>query len=399
MKIDLAQRIDDLGTESAFAVSLDAAAHAEKGNPVYPFHIGDIDIRTPDNIIQSAHQAILDGKTGYNPSAGILPLREALAERVGRDRGIRYSAENVSIQPGGKPVISKFLLALMNPGESVLYPNPGFPIYESQIRFLGGKALPYGYTFTGAGFEINRDEIESAIDSHTRAIIYNNYQNPLGAESSDEEMAWLAELAISRNLWVLSDEAYFHILYEGTPKSIVSLPGMQERSVILYTFGKTYGMTGWRLGAGIAPAAVAEVFHKLNVNQESCTNHFIQYAGIQAIAGDQSGASMILNTLRARRDALYDALATIDGVRLFKPNSTFYLFPDITAVYHRLDACSLEEFRLRTLEATGVAFCTREHFGTPPAGETRMFVRFAFAGISVASITEGIARLRELWHG
>ena len=274
MKIDLAQRIDDLGTESAFAVSLDAAAQEEKGNPVYPFHIGDIDIRTPDNIIQSAHQAILAGKTGYNPSAGILPLREALAERVGRDRGVRYSAENVSIQPGGKPVISKFLFALMNPGEGVLYPNPGFPIYESQIRFLGGKALPYGYTFTGKGFEINRDEIESAIDSRTRAIIYNNYQNPLGAESSDEEMAWLAELAISRNLWVLSDEAYFHILYEGTPKSIVSLPGMQERSVILYTFGKTYGMTGWRLGAGIAPAAVAEVFHKLNVNQESCTNHF-----------------------------------------------------------------------------------------------------------------------------
>ena len=399
MKIDLAQRIDDLGTESAFAVSLDAAAHAEKGNRVYPFHIGDIDIRTPDNITEAAHQAILDGRTGYNPSAGILPLREALAERVGRDRGVRYSAENVTIQPGGKPVISKFLLALMNPGESVLYPNPGFPIYESQIRFLGGKALPYGYTFTGAGFEINRDEIESAIDSHTRAIIYNNYQNPLGAESSDEEMAWLAELAISRNLWVLSDEAYFHILYEGTPKSIVSLPGMQERSVILYTFGKTYGMTGWRLGAGIAPAAVAEVFHKLNVNQESCTNHFIQYAGIEAITGDQSGASMILNTLRARRDALYDALATIDGLRLFKPNSTFYLFPDITAVYHRLGTPSLEEFRLRTLEATGVAFCTREHFGTPSAGETRMFVRFAFAGISVASITEGIARLRELWHG
>ncbi len=397
MSQHLAKRMQRLGTETAFAVSADATAFGADGNTVYPFHLGDIDLNTPANIIEAAHQAMLDGKTGYDPSAGIMPLREALAANIGADRGVPYGPGNVAVQPGGKPVISKFLEIVMNPGEGVLYPNPGFPIYESQIEYLGGRALPYGYAPVEGGFEIVRDQLEGQIDGSTRAIIYNNYQNPIGAESSVEEMAWLAELALKHDLWVLADEAYFKILYRGNGKSIVSLPGMQERTVILYTFSKTYAMTGWRLGAAVGPADVIEQVAKLNVNIESCTNHFIQYAGIEALSGDQSGAEGILRTLQDRRDTLLQELRKIEGVEVFNPNSTFYLFPDITAAYERMGASSLEEFRMKTLRATGVSFCTREHFGSPLAGEDRKFVRFAFSGISSEKIREGLARLREFW--
>ena len=397
MTLPLADRLANLGTETAFAVSLDAAAFAAKGHKVYPFHLGDLDMRTPDNIIEAAYRAMLAGKTGYVPSAGILPLREALAEDISRDRGVRYGPEHVAVQPGGKPVIPKFLECVMNPGETVFYPNPGFPIYESQINYLGGEAIPYGFSYIGAQFEIDRDQIESRIGDNTRAIIYNNHQNPIGAESTEVEMQWLADLAIRHNLWVLSDEAYFKILYSGRGKSIVSLPGMWERTVILYTFSKTYAMTGWRLGGAIGPSQIIASIAKLNINIESCTSNYLQYAGIECLEGDQSGAREILATLQRRRDVLYKELCGIDGLDVFKPNSTFYLFPDVTEVYKRLGSTSLEDFRSRTLEATGVSFCTREHFGTPLSGETRKFIRFAFSGISTDDIREGVARLQEYW--
>ena len=397
MRREFAKRMQLLGTETAFAVSADAAAFAAAGNAVYPFHLGDIDLPTPQNIIEAAHQAMLEGKTGYDPSAGIMPLREILAETVGADRGVRYGPENVAVQPRGKPVISKFLEVFMNPAESVLYPNPGFPIYESQIRYLGGRPLPYGYVRVETGFEIMRDQVEAQIDDSTCAIIYNNYQNPIGAESTEDEMEWLADLAHRHNLMVLSDEAYFKILFSGRERSIVSLPGMRERTIILYTFSKTYAMTGWRLGAAIGPENVIEQMTKLNINIESCTNHFIQYAGIEALTGDQQGAEEILTTLRGRRDVLMEELLKIDGVRVDRPNSTFYLFPDITEVYERSEAGSLEEFRLQTLHATGVAFCTREHFGSPLPEEQGMFLRFAFSGIPVDDIREGLCRLKAFW--
>ena len=397
MSQHLAKRMQRLGIETAFAVSANATAFGAEGNTVYPFHLGDIDLNTPANIIEAAHQAMLDGKTGYDPSAGIMPLREALAANIGTDRGVAYGPENVAVQPGGKPVIGKFLEIVMNPGEGALYPNPGFPIYESQIEFLGGRPLPYSYAPVEGGFEIVRDQLEAQIDGTTRAIVYNNYHNPIGAESSVEEIAWLAELALKHDLWILSDEAYFKILYRGNGKSIVSLPGMQERTVILYTFSKTYAMTGWRLGAAVGPADVIEQVAKLNVNIESCTNHFIQYAGIEALSGDQSGAEGILRTLQDRRDTLLQELRKIEGVEVFNPNSTFYLFPDITAAYERMGALSLEAFRMKTLRATGVSFCTREHFGSPLPGEDRKFVRFAFSGISSEKIREGLARLRAFW--
>jgi len=396
MKVN--SRLSNLGTETAFAVSGDAAAYAAKGYKMFPFHLGDMDIRTPLNIIDAAHKAMMDGKTGYDPAAGVAEFRDVVAAHVGSTRGVSYQMENVAAQPGGKPVIGKFLNAVMNPGDGVLYPNPGYPIYESQVNFLGGIAKPYGYISSADGFKINRDQVEEQIDDQTRILIYNNYQNPIGAESDPDEMKWIADLAIKNDLWVLSDEAYFNIRYSGKSSSIVSIPGMKDRTVILHTFSKTYAMTGWRLGAAVGPEEVINIIAKLNVNDESCTNHFIQYAGIEAIKGRQDGAKLILDTLKDRRDVLVGELKKIGGVTVSKPNTTFYLFPDITEIYNRMNFKSLEDFRLTTLNKTGVSFCTREHFGTTQDRETRKFIRFAYSGISSELIREGIGRLKEFWE-
>jgi hypothetical protein len=248
----LAHRLDRLGTETAFAVSLAASDWAAKGNHVYPFHLGDINLPTPANVIAAQERAIEMGKTGYAPAGGITPLRDALAQDVGARRGMRYAAENVAVQPGGKPTITKFIQTVMNPGDEVLYPNPGYPIYESQIEYFGGVAKPYGSAPSASGFAIDLDQLEALITPKTAALIYNNYQNPMGSESSVAEMERIAELALTHDLWVLSDEAYFETRYSGQSASIASLPGMQARTVILYTFSKKFAMTGWRLGAWAA---------------------------------------------------------------------------------------------------------------------------------------------------
>ena len=210
-----AKQIKQLGTETAFAVSAQAKDWASKGNKVYPFHLGDLNMKTPPNIVEATMRAIQDGKTGYCPSEGILPLREALANDVGYRRGVDYNPENVAIQPGGKPTIGKFISAIMNPGDEVLYPNPGYPIYESQIEYQGGQAIPYSYIRTDSGFDIDLERLKDSISSNTVALIYNNYQNPISAESSRSEMEQIAEIAISNDLWVLADDAYYEIRYAG----------------------------------------------------------------------------------------------------------------------------------------------------------------------------------------
>lgn len=396
--MDAATRMGNLGTETAFAVSDDARAWAAKGHAVYPFHLGDMNIPTPANIVEAAAKAMRDGRTGYAPAAGVAELREAIAEDMTRDRGVPFGPEHVSVQPGGKPVIGKFLMALMNPGDGVLYPNPGYPIYESQIQFLGGEALPYGYDPTESGFRLRRDQIEAAITPRTRFLIYNNMQNPLGAESDAAEMQWLADLATRHNLWVLSDESYFHIRYSGTSRSIVSLPGMAKRTVILTAHSKRYAMTGWRLGAAVGPKEVIDLISRLNVNQESCTNHFVQIAGAEALRGDQSGHRQIVQTLKARRDVLAAALRSIDGVTVRVPEVTFYLFPDVTDVFRRKGFTETQAFRLDSLRQTGVSFCSRDHFGRKLPGEDRVYVRLAYSGIDTNRIEEGLARLKTHWE-
>ena len=390
----IADRIERLGTETAFAVSAEAAAFAAKGNKVYPFHLGDMNILTPANVMEAAVKAMKDGKTGYCPNAGIPELREILADDVSASRGVSYSMENVAIQPGGKPTIGKFILALMNPGDEVLYPNPGYPIYESQIEFNGGVAVPYSYLEGKDNFEIDIEMLASKITPKTRLLILNDLQNPTGAECSAQEMEKLAELVRKHNLWVLCDEAYFDIRYEGQSTSFASLAGMAERSVILYTFSKKFAMTGWRLGASIGPKEVIEVIAKINVNDESCPNHFIQYGAIEGLTGDQSEARQILDTLKERRDVAVDILNSIEGIHCFRPNATFYLFPNVTGAMQRKGFNDYDEFRRSVLTATGVSFCTRLHFGRPLAGEKNAYIRLAYSGIDKSEIEEGLSKFK-----
>lgn len=390
----IAERIARLGTETAFAVSAEAAAFAAKGNKVYPFHLGDMNIITPANIIEAAVKAMKDGKTGYCPNAGIPQLRETLAADVSASRGVSYSMENVAIQPGGKPTINKFLLALMNPGDEVIYPNPGYPIYESQIEFQGGKAIRYGYLEGEDNFELDMEAIERQITPRTRLLVLNDLQNPTGAECSMAELEKLAELALKHDLYVLCDEAYFDIRYEGKSSSLASLPGMAERCVILYTFSKKFAMTGWRLGAAIGPKEIIDVITKLNVNDESCSNHFIQYAAIEGLTGDQTQAKQILATLKERRDTAVEILNSIKGVRCFRPNATFYLYPNITEAMKKKDLTNYDAFRKTLLRETGVSVCTRLHFGRALEGEENFYIRLAYSGINTSDIKEGLSKFK-----
>jgi len=389
-----AERISRLGTETAFAVSAEANAFAEAGNKIYPFHLGDINIKTPANVMDAAAKAMRDGKTGYCPNAGCSDLRAVLADAVSVSRGQSYSMENVAVQPGGKPTIGKFILAVMNPRDEVLYPNPGYPIYESMIEFHGGKAVPYTYREGPDNFEIDLDMLERSITGKTRILVLNDLQNPTGAECSREEMERLAQIVLKHDLYVLSDEAYYDIRYEGTSRSIVSLPGIAERCVILYTFSKKYAMTGWRLGAAVGPKEIIDIIIKLNVNDESCPNHFIQYGAVEALTGDQSESRTILQTLKERRDAAVELLNTVEGVRCFRPNATFYLYPNVTGAMRKKGLSTYDEFRRAVLHQTGVSFCTRLHFGRPLPGEKDFYVRLAYSGIDVDQIREGLKRFK-----
>jgi aspartate/methionine/tyrosine aminotransferase len=383
-----------LGTETAFAVSAEAAAWQGEGHTVYPFHLGDIDLPTPGNIVAAAFQAIRDGKTGYCPPAGIMPLREAVAADVGASHGLVVGPENVAIQPGGKPVIGKFILALMEPGDEVLYPSPGYPIYESQIEFHGGVALPYGYVEGAKNFELDFEALEARVTPRTKMLIFNDLQNPTGAESSPAERERLAEFVLRHDLAVLCDEAYWDMRYSGRSTSLASLPGMATRCLILYTFSKKFAMTGWRLGAAVGPAPIIEVIAKLNVNDESCSNHFVQYGALEGLTGSQSGPREIVRVLKERRDACVTLLNQIPGVSCFTPEATFYLYPRVTGLMERKGLTNYDALRRAALEETGVSFCTRLHFGRALPGEKEAYVRFAYSGISVARIEEGLGRLK-----
>ena len=390
------KKLDNLGTETAFAVSAEAKSWSDQGQRVYPFHLGDINIATPKIIRDATNRFMNDGKNGYCPSEGIIELREALAYDIGSKRGVNYNAENVVIQPGGKPTIWKFLSSVMNRGDEVLYPNPGYPIYESQIRFQGGKPVPYGYIESKNGFEIDIEKLRKSINPKTKVFIYNNYQNPISASSSKEEMESLARLCIENNLWVLSDDAYYEIRYsEEPPLSIANIPGMKERTVILYTFSKRFAMTGWRIGASVGPKELVKQISRLNINDESCTNHFIQCALADIMDKVDEDAKLILAKLRKRRDLCVKALNAIPGISLESPESTFYLYVNVTKPMMNKGYDDLDQFRLESLRNTGVSFCTRNHFGTPQKGESEQYIRLAYSGISRDEIEDGLTLFKD----
>ena len=393
--MEIAKRMDLLGSETAFAVSAEAAALAATGKKIFPFHLGDINLSTPKSVISAAKKAIDDGKTGYCPAPGIPELREAIAKDVGSARGIKYNIDNVSVQPGGKPSIGKYIAAMMEKGDSVLYPNPGYPIYESQIEFYKGIAVPYGYVNTPEGLKLDFDAIEKGVEKGAKHIFYNNYNNPTGASSPDEEIERLAKLVIDNDMFLISDDAYFDTLYGGEPKSIASFPGMYERTLTMYTFSKKFAMTGWRLGASIGPKEVIEQINRLNVNMESCTTHFVQYAGLAGLNAPKSETQDILDILKIRRDRLVEILNKIDGIEAHLPEAGFYVFPKITKLLKNTGFDDVEDFRKAVLNETGVSFCGRHHFGRPLNNENDYYIRLAFSGIDIDDLEEGMHLFKE----
>jgi aspartate aminotransferase len=380
----LADSMARLGTESAFEALAKAKAVEAQGRSVVHLEIGEPDFPTPAHIIEAAIQALHRGATHYTPSAGIPELREAIAEDAGRRRGIDVRASEVVVTPGAKPILFFSLLALVNPGEEVVYPDPGFPIYESVINFIGAKPVPIPLR-EASDFHFDVDLLRQAVGAQTRLIILNSPQNPTGGVLDRRAIEDIAELAQRHDCWVLSDEIYSRLLYEGEHVSIASLPGMRERTIILDGFSKTYAMTGWRLGYGLMPEELTEPVTRLMVNSASCTAAFTQHAGIAALQGPQEPVAAMLAEFRARRKLVIDGLNAIPGISCRWPKGAFYAFPNIAGL-----GLSSAELADRLLLEHGVATLSGSSFGA--AGEG--YLRLSYAN-SQENLTEALQRIGE----
>ena len=324
----LASRMNRLGTESAFEVLVRARALEAQGKEIIHLEIGEPDFATPANIVEAATRALHEGWTHYGPSAGLPQLREAAAADVAQHLGISVDPSEVVITPGGKPIMFFTILALVEEGDEVLYPNPGFPIYESMIRFVGGKEVPYGLR-EDHDFDVNVDEILEKITDRTRLIIVNSPHNPTGGVMDRAEIARLAKVLADRDIFVLSDEIYNRLIYEGEHSSISQFPGMKEKTIILNGFSKTYAMTGWRMGYGVMRADLAKQITLLMTNSNSCTASFTQIAGVEALRGPQDSVTEMREEFRRRRAVIVDGLNSIPGFSCRQPHGAFYVFPNI----------------------------------------------------------------------
>lgn len=389
----LADRMSRLGTETAYAVALEAGKIKASGKKVYPFHIGDLNFSTPQVVKDACKAAIDDGFTGYCAAAGIPSLRSALATHYNETFGLNYSPENVSVQSGGKPGIGKFLMVICNTGDEVLFPSPGYPIYESMAKFLGTKAVPYLYKETPEGtFALDIEELRSKVTSRTKAIFVNNFQNPMGVAHTREELKAIADLCVENDLYCFSDDPYYQICFSDFETEdfvhIATLPGMEERTVCGYTFSKSFAMTGWRLGGVLGPKWIIDMVTKINTNDEACTTHFIQVAGVTALTHPDAKkfTKDMVAELEERRDVLADELNSVPGFHVIVPKATFYMMANVTSAMEAMGMEDIEAFRSRVLSDTGVSFCTRAHFGTPTPGECEKYVRFAFSGVTTSTI-------------
>jgi len=365
----LAKRMERLGTETAFEVLARAKALEAEGRDIVHLEIGEPDFDTPRNIIDKAVEALRSGYTHYGPAAGMPEVRKVFAEHIARDRGIDVGPDNVVIVPGGKPIIYFPLTALVDPGDEVIYPNPGFPIYESVINFLEGKAVPLKLS-EEKDFSFDIEDLRSLANDKTKMLIINSPQNPTGGMLSSEDLDAIAELAVKHDFWVLSDEIYSKIIYEGTHDSISTRPGMLERTIILDGHSKTYAMTGWRLGYGIMPVELAAAVAKLQTNCTSCTAAFTQIAGAEALTGPQDDAEAMVAEFKVRRDMLVDGLNAIDGISCKKPRGAFYVFPNISEL-----GLTSKEVEERLLDEFGVAALAGTSFGAYGEG----YLRFSYA--------------------
>ncbi|MDQ3701538.1 MAG: pyridoxal phosphate-dependent aminotransferase [Chloroflexota bacterium] len=381
---ELAERMTRLGTEGAFEVLARARALEAQGRRIVHMEIGEPDFETAPHVKDAATRALAEGLTHYGPSAGLLPAREAIARDVAQRRGIEVDPEQVVITPGAKPILTFTILATVNEGDDVLLPDPGFPIYESVVRYIGARPLAVPL-HEARDFRFDPDELRRRVTPRTRLIILNSPHNPTGGVLTSEDLEAVADVAREHDLWVLSDEIYSRLLYEGEHHSIATLPGMAERTVILDGFSKTYAMTGWRLGYGVAPAALAPALSRLQTNVTSCTAGFVQMAGVAALEGPQDAVVAMLAEFRRRRALVLDALNTIDGVHCRAPGGAFYAFPrvDVPGMSSKAVADSL-------LDEEGVALLAGTAFGAQGEG----FLRLSFA-TSQDELREGIARLAQ----
>jgi len=380
--MNFADRMDRLGTESAFEVLAKAKGLEAQGKDIVHLEIGQPDFITPANISEAAFKAMKDGHTGYGPSAGLLEFREVIAEHISETRGVEIHPDEVTVTPGAKPIIFFTILALVNEGDEVIYPNPGFPIYESVIDFIDAKAVPLPLR-EEVNFRFRIEDLEASISDRTKLLIINSPQNPTGGTLAKSDLEAIAELAIKHDFYVLTDEVYSRILYEGVHDSLISLPGMKERTILLEGHSKTYAMTGWRLGYGIAPTELADKITQLTINSNSCTATFTQFAGIEALTGPQDFVHEMVSEFRKRRDAIVDGLNAIAGVSCIKPLGAFYVFPNVSQL-----PLSCQDLSDYLLEDAGVAVLPGTAFGKFGDG----YLRLSYAN-SLENIQEALARM------
>ena len=380
----LADRMSRLGTEGAFDVLVRARDLELKGHKVIHMEIGEPDFDTPPNIVNAGVRALQSGMTHYSPSAGIPELRAAIADHVSRSRGIAVAPENVVVVPGAKPIMYFLMTALLEPGDEVIFPDPGFPIYASMVDFLGAVRKPL--ILRGENdWHFDADQFKALLSPHTKLIILNTPHNPTGAVMTREELELIADAAREHDIFVLSDEIYERILYEGTHLSIASLPGMLERTCILDGFSKTYAMTGWRIGYGVMPEWLAKGVAQLQTNATSCVATFTQIAGVEALRGTQEDASKMVAAFKQRRDVIVSGLNTIKGFHCTMPNGAFYAFPDI-----RETGKSSSDLARYLLDEAHVGCLRGDGFGDQGVGH----IRFAYAQ-SVEAIEDALDRIEK----
>jgi aspartate/methionine/tyrosine aminotransferase len=382
----LAKRMSRLGTETAFVVLAKAKKLEAQGKEIIHLEIGEPDFDTPRNIIDAAIDALRDGWTHYGPSAGLPELREAVADEVTRTRGVKVDPADVVITPGGKPVMFFAMLALIDSDDEVIYPNPGFPIYESVINFIGAKPVPIRLREENQ-FRLDVDELASLVTPKTKMIVVNSPQNPTGSVLTVEDLRAIADIAIKNDIIVLSDEIYSRTIYDGKHRSMYSFDGMPERMIILDGYSKTYAMTGWRLGYGVMPAPLAEQVAKLQTNCNSCTASFSQIAGISALTGPQTEVEVMNREFRKRRDIVVAGLNKIKNVHCLVPDGAFYVFPNVAGA-----GLKSSELADRILNEAGVAVLSGTSFGSFGEG----FIRISYAN-SIENINKALERMRDFF--
>ena len=387
LELRLASRMSRLGTETAFEVLNRARALEKQGKEIIHLEIGEPDFDTPANVVEAGVDALRKGWTHYGPSAGLPELRQTIADYVGRTRKVPVSSDEVVVVPGGKPIIFFVILALIESGDEVLYPNPGFPIYESMVNYSVGKGIPIPLR-EERDFSVDVKELASLITDHTRLIILNSPHNPTGGILTKKDILDIAEAIGDRNIFVLSDEIYSRLIYDGEHFSIMSVPGFKERTILLDGFSKTYAMTGWRLGYGVMRADLASQIAKLVTNSNSCTASFTQMAGIEALRGDQSSVDKMSNEFRRRRDTFVAGLNKIKGFSCRMPKGAFYAFPNITKT-----GWSSKKLADALLEQAGIAALAGTAFGAYGEG----YLRFSVAN-SLENLNRALVRIED-WVG